>query len=64
MKHSKKIEYHYDADLGIYIKESEISLNWLLSQVLKKENLQIFSHFFPNFIPGLLMARDRSGYIR
>jgi len=41
MKHSKKIEYHYDADLGIYIKESEISLNWLLSQVLKKENLQI-----------------------
>ena len=41
MKRSKEIKYHYDADLGIYVKESEISVNWLLSQVLKKENLQI-----------------------
>lgn len=41
MKRSKEIKYRYDADLGIYIKESEISLNWLLSEVLKKDNLQI-----------------------
>ena len=41
MKRSKEIKYHYDADLGVYVKESEISLNWLLSEVLEKENLQI-----------------------
>ena len=41
MKRSKKIKYHYDADLGVFVNENEISVNWFLSQVLKKENLQI-----------------------
>lgn len=41
MKRSKDFKFHFDVDQGIYVKESEISVNWLLSEVLKQENLQI-----------------------
>lgn len=35
----KKITY--DDDRQVYVKASDISVNWLLSKVLQKENLQI-----------------------
>lgn len=41
MKHTKEFKYRYDEDLGVFIRESEISVNWLLSEVLKQEKLQI-----------------------
>jgi hypothetical protein len=41
MKRSKDFKFHFDVDQGVYVKDSEISVNWLLSEVLKQENLQI-----------------------
>lgn len=38
---SEKIKYHYDEDAGVFVKESEISANWLVSEVLKKPKSQI-----------------------
>jgi hypothetical protein len=37
----KNAKYHYDQDIGVFIKDSEISVNWLASQILQKENVQI-----------------------
>lgn len=34
-------KYHYDEQQGVYVFEDEITVNWLLSQVLNKPNLQI-----------------------
>ncbi|MDD5650307.1 MAG: hypothetical protein PHF86_07825 [Candidatus Nanoarchaeia archaeon] len=39
MKSDKK--YHYDEQEGVFVFEDEISINWLLSQVLNKPELQI-----------------------
>jgi hypothetical protein len=39
MKQDKK--YHYDEQEGVFVFDDEISVNWLLSQVLNKPNLQI-----------------------
>lgn len=39
MKKDRK--YHYDEDQGIFVFDDEISINWLLSEVLKQPNLQI-----------------------
>lgn len=39
MKRDKK--YHYDEQEGVFVFDDEISINWLLSQVLNKPNLQI-----------------------
>jgi hypothetical protein len=33
--------YHYDEQQGIFVFDDELSINWLLSQVLNKSNLQI-----------------------
>jgi len=41
MNHSKDFKYHFDEESGIFIRESEISINWFVSQVLGQENLQI-----------------------
>jgi len=37
----KNVKYHYDQDNGIFIKDDEISVNWLASQVLNKKDVQI-----------------------
>lgn len=39
MKSNRK--YHYDEQEGIFVFEDEISINWLLNQVLKSTGLQI-----------------------
>ena len=39
MKQDRK--YHYDEHNGVFVFEDEISINWLLSQVLNQKNLQI-----------------------
>ena len=41
LKKMKNAKYHYDQDNGIFIKDDEISVNWLTSQILQKENVQI-----------------------
>jgi len=38
---AKNREYHYDEQQGIFVFEDEISVNWLVSQVLQKPGLQI-----------------------
>ncbi len=38
---SPEIEYRYDEQQGIFVRESGVSTNWLLNQVLGTENLQI-----------------------
>jgi hypothetical protein len=38
---SKEIKYHYDQEEGIFVKESDLSVNWLLSQVFQLPDLQI-----------------------
>lgn len=40
-KNTKDFNYRYDEQNGIFIRENEISVNWLLSQVLGQEKLQI-----------------------
>jgi len=40
-KKSSEIQYRYDEQSGIFVRESEISINWLLSEVLGIEGLQI-----------------------
>ena len=37
----KDVKYHYDEENGIFIKDDEISVNWLVSQILGKKDLQI-----------------------
>jgi hypothetical protein len=37
----KDRKYHYDEYEGVYVFEDELSINWLLSQVLNQPNLQI-----------------------
>lgn len=39
MKSNRK--YHYDEQNGIFVLEDEISVNWLLSQILNCNDLQI-----------------------
>lgn len=39
MKRDRK--YHYDEQEGIFVFEDEISINWMLSQVLNQQSLQI-----------------------
>lgn len=39
-RNTKKFKYHYDEEQGIFIREGEISVNWLISEVLE-EDLQI-----------------------
>jgi len=39
MKSNRK--YHYDEQNGIFVLEDEISVNWLLSQILNCKGLQI-----------------------
>jgi hypothetical protein len=41
MKPSDNFKFRFDEQTGIFIRESEISVNWLLNQVLCTENLQI-----------------------
>jgi hypothetical protein len=41
MENKSKQKIIYDDDHGIYVKQSEISVNWLLSKVLQAEDLQI-----------------------
>jgi len=38
---SPEIEYRYDEQQGIFVRESEISINWLLNQVLGTDGQQI-----------------------
>lgn len=38
---SKNYKFRYDQQQGIFVKESQITANWLLSQVLQKSGLQI-----------------------
>ncbi|HUS49880.1 MAG TPA: hypothetical protein VMZ91_06925 [Candidatus Paceibacterota bacterium] len=40
-KTSPEIQYRYDEQQGIFVRESEVSVNWLLNQVLVAEGLQI-----------------------
>jgi hypothetical protein len=39
MKQNRK--YHYDEQEGVFVFDDEISINWLVSQVLNQPNLQI-----------------------
>lgn len=41
MKHTKNFKYKYDEQEGIFIRETEISVTWLLRQVLNDDHLQI-----------------------
>ena len=41
MKHSDEFKIRFDETQGIFIRESEISLNWILSEILGKSDLQI-----------------------
>ena len=41
MKHSKEFKYRYDEQEGIFVRKSEISVNWLLRQILADDHLQI-----------------------
>jgi hypothetical protein len=41
MKRNEHLKYRFDEQTGIFIRESEISVNWFISQVLKRENLQV-----------------------
>jgi hypothetical protein len=41
VKHSDEFKIRFDETQGIFIRESEISLNWILSEVLGKPDLQI-----------------------
>lgn len=42
MKHSKHFKYRYDEASGIFVRDSEISVNWMLSCALgSEEELQI-----------------------
>ena len=36
-----KIKYKYDQENGIFVKENELSVNWLVSNILNRQNLQI-----------------------
>lgn len=38
---TKNIKYRYDEQDGIFVRDSEISVNWFLSEVLDEPNLQI-----------------------
>ena len=35
------VKYHYDQENGIFVKDDDISVNWLVSQVLNIPNCQI-----------------------
>lgn len=41
MKQSKDFKYRYDEQEGIFVRQSEISVNWIVSQVLGQEGLRI-----------------------
>jgi hypothetical protein len=34
-------ELKYDEEKGVYVKDSDISINWLISEILGKQNLQV-----------------------
>jgi hypothetical protein len=37
----KTAKYYYDQENGIFIKDDDISVNWLAGQILQKKNVQI-----------------------
>ena len=41
MKNTNNFKYRYDEVEGIFIRDSEISVNWFISEVLKEEKLRI-----------------------
>ena len=40
-RNSNNFKYRYDEQEGIFIRDGEISVNWLLSEVLEQKDLQI-----------------------
>ena len=40
-RNSPELQYRYDEQQGTFIRESDISINWLLNQVLGTEGLKI-----------------------
>lgn len=57
---TKNLKYYYDQEKGIFVKEDQISINWLLSEVLQKPNLQItkISNNDLNIFVNLLVESD------
>jgi len=56
---SNKIKYHYDQQNGIFVKENEISINWLVSNILNKKDAQI-TKLTNDEIIGFLQILDTS----